>query len=173
MTKPSEELKRVMKEAQELDSKTALRVLIIVDDSIQEFRDQILEFQQQARETNVNVQKAFIDTGATVQTLRSELAAYRLERNASELEEKAKAFEIAKRRANSTMTTSERIEVEKVVSTALNADKIDIRGIKVPTKFLPWIIIGSFLLTAMILLLFPDVVAQILLRLAGMIDGAP
>lgn len=172
MTRQSDELKKIVKEAKELDAATAARVLVVIADTLEAFENQVGEFKQQARETNVNVQKSFIDTNGTIQSLRTELADYRTERNQSEFLEKKVAFEIAEKRATSNLTTQEKMEIGKVVDTALKADRIDIRGIKVPSKFLPWLIVGIFILLILMLFVFPDTIAQILLRLAGVM-GTP
>ena len=171
MTKQSDELKEIVKSAKELDAKTSARVLVVVADIMEQFEERILEFQQAARETNVNVQKSFIETRETIQSLRTELAEYRLERNTSELKEKAMAFEIAKGR--STLSTQERMEVDKAVQMAMSRDKIDIRGIKISTRQFGYILIGVVLLLAMSIIFLPDAISQILIRLGSMIGGAP
>jgi hypothetical protein len=174
MTKQSDDLKKIVKDAKELDAATAARVLVVIADIMEGFEEQVIEFQQQARETNMHVQKSFIDTGVTIQGLREELAKTREDRNQSELYEKKIAFEIASKRVDTSLTTQQLRQVEKVVDSTMNADKIDIRGIKVPSKFLPWIIVSVFALLVLMLFIFPDAIAQILLRLAGAIGtGTP
>jgi predicted RNase H-like nuclease (RuvC/YqgF family) len=173
VTRQSDELKKIIKEAKELDAATAARVLVVIADTLEAFEKQVEEFKQQMRETNVGVQKSFIDTGSTIQSLREELSDYRNERNQSELLEKKIAFEIANKRVVSGLTTVEKMEIGKVVDTAMKADKIDIRGIKVPSRFVPWMIVGVFLLLVLMLFVFPDVIAQILLRMAGVVGEMP
>lgn len=165
MTKQSDELKEVIRKAHELDSATAAKVLVIVDDSLEEFREEVREFKRQMRETDANVQKRILDTKESINLLASQLIEYRLERNTSELEKAQKDLEIAKRRA--TLTTSEIKAVERIVTKAVDDDKVDIRGIKIPSRLLPWLIVGVFTLLVLMLFVFPDTIAQILLRLAG------
>lgn len=172
MTKQSDELRAIVKNAKELDAKTSASILVMIADIIEGFEATILEFQRDARETNVNVKKSFLDTQASIQDLRTETMNYRADREKSELEEKTIAFAIAKRRANN-LSTQEKIEVRTVVDEAVSRDKIDIRGIKVSSKTFTYIIIGAIILLGMMIIFLPDAVSQILIRIGSTIGGAP
>jgi hypothetical protein len=188
MTKQSDDLRDIVRTAKNLDAATATRVLVVIADIVESLEEKIKEFQQQARETNVVVQKTFIETSEKIQDLRVELAKVREERNQAELLAAKIAYEIANKRVASNLTTQQKIqidgmvdkalkaekaEVDKAIGVAISADKIDIRGYKIPSRFLPWFAVGLFIFSIIVLLVFPDIVAQILLRLAGSIGVKP
>lgn len=117
MTKQSDELKQIIKDAHELDAKTAAQVLVVVDNSLESFEEQIEEFRKQIRETNATVLKRILDTDASILKLADSLSQYRLERNTSEVEKAKKDLEIAERRA--VLSTQEKLVLKEVVGDEL------------------------------------------------------
>lgn len=172
MTKQSEELRSIVKNAKELDAKTSAGVLVVIADIMEGFEETITEFQRTARETNVNVQKSFIDIRQDVQNLEKGIMDYRADREKSELEEKTIAYSIAKRRANN-LSTQEKIEVKHEINEAMSKDKIDIRGIKFSSSQFVYVLIGAIILSLAVIVFLPDAVSQILIRLGGLIGGVP
>jgi len=65
-------------------------------------------------------------------------------------------------------------KMKAIAANVISADKIDIRGIKVSSRQFTYILIGAGLLLAMLIIFLPDSIAEILMRLAGMIGtGQP
>ncbi len=64
-------------------------------------------------------------------------------------------------------------KMKAIVKGELSADKVDIRGIKLSSKQFTYVLIGLIILLGMLIVFLPDVVAQILMRMAGMISSTP
>ena len=65
-------------------------------------------------------------------------------------------------------------KMKAIATEVISADKVDIRGIKLSRSQFTYVLIGVIILLAMLIVFLPDAVAQILLRLAGMIgNGQP
>ena len=65
-------------------------------------------------------------------------------------------------------------KMKAVALDVMSADKIDIRGIKLSRSQFTYVLIGVVVLLAMLIVFLPDAVAEILMRLAGMIgNGQP
>lgn len=64
-------------------------------------------------------------------------------------------------------------KMKAIVEDALSKDKVDIRGVKVSSRQFNYLLIGVIILLALLIVVLPDSVAQILMRLAGMIGGQP
>jgi hypothetical protein len=65
--------------------------------------------------------------------------------------------------------TQERMKA--IVAEAIQQDKVDIRGVKISSKQFTYVLIALVLLLALLILMLPDTISQILIRLAGMIGG--
>ena len=67
--------------------------------------------------------------------------------------------------------TEEKIRT-KVIE-ALAADKIDIKGIKIPSRFVPYFLIFFVVVIALLILFDPQAIAGLLSGLASLIGGSP
>ncbi|MDQ3004344.1 MAG: hypothetical protein M3R47_03030 [Chloroflexota bacterium] len=62
-------------------------------------------------------------------------------------------------------------KMKAIATEVLTADKVDIRGVKLSRSQFTYVLIGVIILLAMLIVFLPDVVSQILMRLAGTIGG--
>ena len=63
-------------------------------------------------------------------------------------------------------------KMKAIVNDAIAGDKVDIRGVKLSSRQFTYVLIGLIVLLGLLIIFLPDAVAQILMRLAGMI-GTP
>ena len=65
-------------------------------------------------------------------------------------------------------------KMKAIAAEEVSKDKIDIRGVKISSRQFTYVLIGAILLLAMVIVLQPQAVSEILMRLAGMIgNGSP
>lgn len=59
--------------------------------------------------------------------------------------------------------------VKTIVADALHQDKIDIRGIKIPSRLIPYILLAVVVIIILLIFLMPDVIANLLYNLSNLI----
>jgi len=64
-------------------------------------------------------------------------------------------------------------KIKTAIEDAMSKDKIDIRGIKIPSRLLPYILLAIIALIVLLTILMPDAVAQILYNVSAWIGGSP
>jgi len=150
----------IMKEAQRSTNST----LALAVEQLINLRNEINE-----RERDTLVARTF-RTSVEIQALEAKDAEYAIEmekvRNAQEQVQ-------AQLEAIKTSRGGTQEKIRTIVDDALKVDKIDIKGIKIPSRFVPYLLIAVVIILALLILFSPNSIADILSGLALWIGGAP